>query len=228
MPRSVFTGFTPRTIEFLWNLRFNNEKVWFEAHRDEFKRDLQVPMRELCLDVFERVTAGRERCSFSYRISHIYKDARRVRGGAFYRDHMWFSIQRSSDKITNNPGYWFEVTPDGWSYGMGYYQAKPETMAKMRARIDRDPKVFEKLVSFFYEQDEFSLEGTEYARKKEAPTEKTADWYNKKSFSLYHKQPIGDELFSAGLTGRIAGGMLSLTPFYDYLISLDSDPAPAR
>ena len=42
-----FTGFTPQTIDFMWNLRFNNNKPWFEAHKDEFICDLQTPMKAL-------------------------------------------------------------------------------------------------------------------------------------------------------------------------------------
>jgi len=43
-------------------------------------------------------------------------------------------------------------------------------MAKLRARIDKDPRKFEKLIVPLDGQDEFVLDGTEYARKKEAPT----------------------------------------------------------
>ena len=34
----------------------------------------------------------------------------------------------------------------GWTCGMGYYMPKPLTMAKLRARIDRDPAAMEKLM----------------------------------------------------------------------------------
>ena len=101
-------------------------------------------------------------------------------------------------------------------------------MAKLRARIDRDPKIFEMLIAPLGKQDEFALEGPEYSRKKEAPTPETSAWYNKKSFSLIHNQPNGDELFSRELIGRIAEGFAFLMPFYDYFISLDSDPAPTK
>jgi len=224
MSSNTFNGFTPRAIEFLWDLRFNNNKAWFEAHKDEFKREVQAPMKQLCLDVFERVTAERKRGGFTYKLSRIYKDARRVHDGVFYRDNVWFSIEKLGDEDASYPGFWFEFSPDGWSYGMGYYMAKPETMAKLRARIDRDPKAFEKIVSFLSRQDEFSLDGPEYARKKIAPTEKTAAWYNKKSFSLYHQQPIVKELFSSSIIDRVVNGMLSLMPFYEFLLKLDSDP----
>jgi len=66
----------------------------------------------------------------------------------------------------------------------------------------------------------------EYKRKKEAPSPKTAGWYNKKSFSLIHQQQNGEELFSPELADRLVSGYKFLMPFYDYFITLDSDPDP--
>lgn len=225
----MFEGFSPRTIDFMWSLRLNNEKSWFNAHKDEFIRYFRSPMKELGSEVFECVTGECGDHGFIHKLSRIYKDARRLRGGEGpYRDNMWFSIEKPSEEWTATPVFWFELAPEGWSYGLGYYRARPETMAKLRARIDQDPKRFEKLVLPLKIQGEFVLDGPEYVRKKVAPTDKTAEWYNKKSFSLIHSQPNGEELFSPDLVGRIAGGMLSLMPLYDYLITLDSDPAPVK
>ena len=151
-----------------------------------------------------------------------------MRGGEPYRTNLWFSIERPSEEWTSAPVFWFELAPESWSYGLGYYSARPETMAKLRARIDKNPKAFEKLVAPLDGQDEFALDGQDYARKKEAPTLKTAAWYNKKSFSLIHSQPNGEELFSPDLADRLAKGYAFLMPLYDYLITLDSDPAPDK
>ena len=30
---SMFTGFTDETVDFMWGIRFNNERTWFEAHK---------------------------------------------------------------------------------------------------------------------------------------------------------------------------------------------------
>ena len=218
--------FSKRTIDFMWNLRFNNEKSWFEAHKDEYKRDFLGPMKELGQEVFERVSADFGGRGFIHKVSRIYKDARRVRDGEPYRTNLWFSIERPAEEWTSTPVFWFELSPEDWSYGLGYYQARPATMAKLRARIDRDPKAFEKLIAPLDKQDEFALDGPEYARKKEAPTAKTASWYNKKSFSLIHNQPNGEELFSQELPDRLVAGYAFLMPLYDYFITLDSDPAP--
>ncbi len=222
----MFEGFTDRTIDFMWNIRFNNEKSWFEAHKNEYLDDFLRPMKELGKTVFDDVTEKYGDRGLVLKVSRIYRDARRLRGRGPYKDNLWLSLEKPSESWTCNPVFWFELTPEKWFYGMGYYMAKSETMAKLRARIDRDPKSFEKLIAPLAKQDEFYLDGDDYARRKTAPTEKTDVWYNKKSFSLMHVQPNSEELFSADFASRIAEGFKFLMPFYDYFSSLDSDPNP--
>jgi uncharacterized protein (TIGR02453 family) len=221
-----FTGFTQATLDFMWSIRFNNNKTWFAEHKDEYRRDFLAPMKELGSDVFARVSDDFGGRGCIHKVSRIYKDARRPMGDGPYRDHLWFSIETPSEEWTTTPTFWFELSPDSWSYGLGYYMARPETMAKLRARIDTKTKAFERLIAPLSKQSEFVLDGEEYKRKKDAPTAKTAQWYNKKTFSLVHAQSIGDEIFSPGLTDRLVGGYAFLMPFYDYFSSLNSDPYP--
>ena len=222
----MFEGFSARTIDFMWNLRLHNEKPWFEAHKEEYLRDFLNPMKALGRTVLERVSADFGGRGFIHKVSRIYRDARRVRDGAPYRDHLWFSIERPSEEWTSTPVFWFELSPENWSYGLGYYLARPETMAKLRARIDGNPVKFEQLIAPLKTQEEFILDGPEYARKKTAPTPETALWYNKKSFSLIHTQPNGPELYEPELANRLVAGYRFLIPFYDYFVTLDIDPKP--
>jgi len=224
----VFEGFSQKTIDFMWNLRFNNEKQWFEAHKEDFIRDFQTPMKVLGREVFERIDSDNKKHGFIHKVSRIYKDARRVKGGEPYRTNLWFSIEKPSEEWTSTPVFWFELSPDNWSYGLGYYSALSKTMAKHRARIDKNPKAFEKLVAPLAKQEEFVLDGPEYSRKKEAPTPKTEAWYNKKTFAMIHDEPICEELFSRDLVERLIKGYTFLMPFYDYFITLDSDPDPEK
>ena len=223
---NMFTGFSPQTIDFMWNLRLNNNKAWFEANKESFKQDFQGPMKALGHDVFENIARDYSKHGFIHKVSRIYKDARRIRDGEPYRCNLWFSIEKPSEEWTCTPVFWFELSPEEWSYGLGYYQARPITMAKFRARIDHAPGEFEKLIATLERQDEFILNGDEYKRKKETASDKMSAWYNKKSFSLIHTQQNGNELFSPKLAERIVKGYQFLMPFYDYFITLDSDPAP--
>jgi len=224
----MFEGFSQKTIDFMWNLRFNNEKQWFEAHKDEFIREFQSPLKALGREVFERIDSDNKKHGFIHKVSRIYKDARRVKGGEPYRTNLWFSIEKPSEEWTSTPVFWFELAPENWSYGMGYYSASSKTMAKHRARIDKNPKAFEKLVAPLNKQDEFVLDGPEYSRKKEAPSPKLEAWYNKKTFALIHDEPISEELFSRDIVERLIKGYTFLMPFYNYFITLDSDPDPDK
>ena len=222
----MFTGFSQSTIDFMWNIRFNNNKPWFEAHKDEFKRDFQTPMKELGQEVYARITADYGDRGFIHKLSRIYKDARRVRDGSLYRDSLWFSVEKPYAEDMENSGvltFWFDLNPEGWSYGLGYYAAKAATMEKLRTRIVNNPKAFEKLIDLLNSQGEFKLDGPEYARQKPAPTPKTQEWYNKKSFSLIHFGEINNELFSQEFADRLVNGYKFLMPFYDYFSAAENE-----
>ena len=224
----MFEGFSPKTIDFMWNLRFNNEKPWFEAHKDEYKNHLLAPTKALAAEVYSQMEESCAQRGFVHKVSRIYKDARRLHGSGPYKDHLWFSIEKPGEEWQCMPVFWFEILPDRWHYGLGFYSAKAMTMAKLRARIDNNTKQFEKLIAPLEKQEEFTLEGPEYVRKKPAPTEKTAPWYNKKTFSLIHKQENDDEIFSPNLAKRLVAGYERLMPLYDYFATLDADPAPDK
>jgi uncharacterized protein (TIGR02453 family) len=228
---STFEGFSQATIDFMWHLRFNNNKPWFEEHKAEFIEVFLTPMKALGREVFGRIESNFGERGFIHKVSRIYRDARRVKDGEPYRPNLWFSIERpvpEGVQSTSTPVFWFELSPDNWTYGLGYYSARAETMSKLRARIDKNPKAFEELIFPLEKHNEFVLEGDEYKRKKQSPTEKTAAWYNKKSFSLIHEGQHGNELYSADLANRIVNGYAFLMPFYDYFITLDSDPSPVE
>ena len=223
----MFEGFSQQTIDFMWGLRLNNNKVWFEENKGRFVEDFQKPMKALGAEVFEKIKSEQASKGFIHKVSRIYKDARRVHDGQPYRCNLWFSIEKPmGDEWTSTPVFWFDLSPESWSYGLGYYSAKAATMAKLRARIDKEPKAFEKLIAPLERQKEFVLDGDEYKRKKEAPSLKTDPWYNKKSLSLIHNQENGQELFSRNLADRIVEGYKFLMPFYEYFITLDNDPDP--
>ena len=224
--KSMFTGFTQETVDFMWGLRFNNEKSWFEAHREEFQRSLNEPMKALCDDIFAALDGEYPELGLRHKVSRIYRDARRLHGAGPYRDHLWCSFEQPTEEFAATPVFWFELSPDSWSYGMGYYCAKAVTMAKHRARIDRDPKPLKKLQKLLDGQSEFVLEGPTYARAKPCAEKTLTDWYNKKNFSIYHEEKLAEEIYSPVIEERLLAGYRFLIPFYRYFMTLDSDADP--
>ena len=100
-------------------------------------------------------------------------------------------------------------------------------MAKFRARMDRDPKVMEKLARAVNKQDTFRLRGETFKRPREAPSKLLEPWYNLKGgFSLSCERPHDDLLWSPDLPGHILEEWEKLLPLFRYLSTLDGDPDP--
>ena len=98
-------------------------------------------------------------------------------------------------------------------------------MAKLRARIDRDPKPLERLARRL-ERSEFRLEGAEYKRTKGDPGGLLAPWYNRKSIAISRDENCGGLLFQPELAEQVIQGFRFLKPYYEYLFSLAGDPTP--
>ena len=225
----MFTGFTKETSDFLWELRFNNERPWFLAHKEQFERCLNRPLRELAGDSFGLLRRRWPERDFRLHVSRIYRDARRLHGRGPYKESLWFSVEQPSEQWTAHPTFWFELMPEGWTCGMGYYMPKPVTMAKLRARIDRDPETMEKLMRKLAGQTEFTLAAQEYKRpRSQAPSAVLEPWYKMKSFSILHEDKLTDELFSRDIVERLKTGFTFLLPYYDYFVTLDGDPDPSE
>lgn len=224
----MFRGFTDETVDFMWGIRFNNERPWFEEHKEMYLNHLYRPMRELCDEVYDYLHEKAPDLGLSGRVCRIYRDARRLHGRGPYKDHLWFTIERRADDPgCSRPALWFELTPDGWSYGMGYWMPKPVTMAKLRARISRDPDGIRSLMRRLEEQGEFRLWTEQYKRPKGTPPAEDLElWFRAKSLSFGHEEPLTEELFQPELAERLKQGLEFLLPYYDYFLSLEGEPDP--
>ena len=221
----MFTGFTDETVDFMWGIRFNNERAWFEAHKEIYLTHFYQPMRELGDELYDYIAAKRPDLGLIRKVTRIYRDVRRLHGRGPYKESLWLSIEQPSEEWTAHPTFWFELMPEGWTCGMGYYMPKPLTMAKLRARIDRDPKPLERLARRL-EKSEFRLEGAEYKRSKGDPGGLLATWYNRKSIAISRDENCGGLLFQPELAEQVIQGFRFLKPYYEYLFSLAGDPTP--
>ena len=221
----MFTGFTDETVDFMWGIRFNNERSWFEAHKEIYLEHFYRPMTELADEIYAFLREQRPDYGLVRKVTRIYRDARRLFGRGPYKDHLWFSLRRRNENEGAEPSFYFEIAPEYYSFGMGCYDATPVTMAKLRARIDRDPEPLEKLARKL-NKSPFQLEGELYKRPKGDPGPLLAPWYNRKSISFARDENCEGLLFQPELADQVLEGFRFLKPYYDYMLSLAGDPAP--
>ena len=88
----MFTGFTDETVDFMWGIRFNNERAWFEAHKDTYLTQFYQPMRELGDELYDFIRDKRPNAGLIRKVSRIYRDARRLHGRGPYKESLWLSV----------------------------------------------------------------------------------------------------------------------------------------
>lgn len=220
----MFQGFSDATIDFMWGIRFNNERTWFNQHKQEYLDHFYGPIKELAGELFGRLDGENPELGLFCKVSRIYRDARRLHGRGPYKDDLWFSFRGPGEQWHDHPTFWFELCPDHWSYGLGFWCAQAATMAKLRARLDRRPQQAWELLRGL--NSEFQLTGPEYAKAKKPPIPELAQWYNKKNFSFEHSEKNSAVLYDHSLVDRLYEGMQSLVPFYRFLAPVSGDPDP--
>ena len=224
----MFDGFRQESLDFLWGIRFNNERGWFAEHKQQYLDAVYRPMAELGAQVQAALGEKFPRDALNLKVSRIYRDARRLHGRGPYKDHLWFVLRRPEDPEVDLPCFYFELAPEYYSCGLGYYCARPMTMAKFRARMDADPVPMEKLARRLGRMAGFRLEGERYARPKGDPGPLLEPWYNRRTLILSCDREPDELLFRRELADFVGEGFRQLMPFHRYLSTLYADPEPGR
>lgn len=78
----MFNGYSGETLDFMWGIRFNNDRAWFAEHKDTYLRVLYQPTLDLGRAVYDRMLERFPGLDVNLHVSRIYRDARRLHGRA--------------------------------------------------------------------------------------------------------------------------------------------------
>lgn len=212
----MFQGYSDRTVDFFWQIRFNNSREWFHPRKAEFDEVIMNPTKQLAGELFEWFSERYPKLNLNVHISRIYRDARRLFGRGPLKDHIWFSFQNENETRTDSPCFWFEIGAEGYSYGMGVWGAKAAMMQRVRRVTDADPAKLDALAAAFEKQDVFALEGADYAVCKGHKGERIEKWYNKRGLSLSCRRPYDALSYSPELVEELKRGYEFLMPYFVY------------
>jgi len=227
-PAPKFKGFSKLTFNFLITLKENNTKSWFVEHRDKFEKDVLLPLQNLVMDLsgfmlgidpaFETTPV------LSKTISRIHRDTRFTKDKSPYRANMWVVFKRRTQDWKIHPGYFFEIFPDWYRFGMGFYSATHVTMDRIRAYIDEKPANFMKEISLLEKQNLFVAEGEMYKKilKPDLPPS-LQNWYQRKNIYLVCNRKIDDLIFSTELVDELMAGFGVLAPLYQFLWKMSEE-----
>lgn len=209
----MFEGFSPETIDFLWGIRMNNNRPWFQEHKQEYTNYLYEPMKALGAQIFQPFldVPGME-----LKISRIYRDAR-LHPPTPYKESLWICIRRHVDMWSQHPALFFEIRPEGASYGFLLWQPRPDTMERFRQDLLGRPGHFPVLLERAAADSGLQLSAAPYKRPKPCPNDAVAPFFSwKNNLEAIAEVPVGDELFSPALAERVQRALEAWLPVSEY------------
>ena len=156
MSDGEFRGFRPAAIAFLRSLKRNNTREWFQAHREDYERELRAPLAALVEEMDVRfaelapeIVGDPKRSLF-----RIHRDVRFSSDKSPYKTSAacWFyhgDAGRGVGSTTphGGAGFYFHVEPGRSMIGGGIWMPPRPTLARIRERIDEDHRTLRRTLA---------------------------------------------------------------------------------
>ncbi len=210
----MFEGFSPETVDFLWGIRMNNNRDWFLAHKKDYVNHLYEPMKALGQDLFQPFL---DKPGNLLKVSRIYRDAR-MHHDVPYKESLWVCIRKDVEWWAEAPCLFFEIRPEGVSYGLIWWKPRVATLEAFRQAIAAKPREFLKLMKDTEKAVGIPVTASLYKRPKESPSADLAPYFAwKGNIACVIDEPVGEEMFGPDLGKRAEEFLTKLIPLYEYL-----------
>ncbi|OQB20378.1 MAG: hypothetical protein BWY11_02448 [Firmicutes bacterium ADurb.Bin182] len=223
MSETDFQGFTQDAFKFFMEIAFNNNREFYEANKERYKKAVLEPMRLLAAKLLPDVLNIDP--DFDTRlgaiVSRLRRDTRFSKDKSMYRDHSWLGFRRPGKRISESFTLYFEISPSGYGYGMGMYSPDPQLMKPMRERMLAKPARFLEMAQEL-ERAGFKIEGDAYKRDRfpDAP-EALRPYLNLKGIGWHYSTAQVSKSMTPELLNELKSAFAALGPMYRFLCGVD-------
>jgi uncharacterized protein (TIGR02453 family) len=144
-----FEGFPKEGIVFFKQLKRNNNREWFEKHKEKFETSVKTPMLSLiaALQPYFSQFAPEFDLNPKRSIFRIYRDIRFSQDKTPYKTHVAAHfVLRGRPKGFSGSGYYIQIEPGEIFIGGGIYMPDGDQLKKIRAGISLHGKEFLSIV----------------------------------------------------------------------------------
>ena len=142
--KAVAKAFPPEGLTFLRKLKRNNNRDWFQAHKDDYQQWVKSPMEELIVSIGEGLRRLAPEIVADPKLSlyRIYRDTRFSRDKTPYKTQAAAVFPVRGLPKNFGPGLYFHISPDEVLIGGGIYMPPPDLLRAVREEIASRPKKF--------------------------------------------------------------------------------------
>jgi uncharacterized protein (TIGR02453 family) len=206
------------SLDFLKALSKNNNRDWFNAHKDKYlaAHENMIAFADALLSEMNKHDKI-ETPSGKKSLFRIYKDVRFSKDKTPYNSHWSGSFKRATKE--RRGGYYFHIKPgDSYIIG-GFWGPEPDDMKRIRQDIDMNYKDWKKmlanktLVKTFGKLTGDKLNSVPRGYSKEHPA---IELLRHKQFLLKHEF-TDKEVLSPGFVKTMSDTFKNLRPFFNFM-----------
>ena len=136
------------TLKFLKDLKKNNNKPWFDAHRKQYedaRNDFENFIQSV-LDKHSKNDSDLKELAAKKCLFRINRDVRFSKDKSPYKTNFGASMDKGGKK-SGLAGYYFHLEPGKSFIGGGLWMPEPDALKKVRQEIDYCYDEFKKIIS---------------------------------------------------------------------------------
>jgi len=155
---AAFAGYPAETFQFLVGLVHNNERAWFDAHREDYQRFLVEPSLALIADLDEVVRS----ISPFYRgvakkqggsLMRIYRDTRFGHDKTPYKTNIGIQLRHQGGADVHAPGFYVHLDLESAFVGTGSWHPEPNDLRAYRQAVAAHPTTYQEALAQAREAD---------------------------------------------------------------------------
>ena len=144
MKTSESNPFGPGLVRFLRDLERNNDRAWFETHRERYETEVREPALAFVRSMARHVETLSPHLSASDRkvggsLMRIHRDVRFSRDGRPYKTNLGIQFRHADGRDVHAPGLYVHVDPTTVFLGAGMWRPPAPELRAIREAIDGDP-----------------------------------------------------------------------------------------
>ena len=220
---AAFEGFPRDFLVFFRELKANNNRAWFEAHKPRYQDSVQGPMLAL-IEAMKEPLAGISAHYLALPRAHggslfrIYRDTRFSKDKTPYKTHAAAQFRHRLGRDVHAPGFYLHAGPDGVAIGGGIWRPPSPALRKLREFIVDNPGAWRRLREARAVRERGGLQGDQLKRAPRGfdPEHVLIDDLRRTSFYVMEHAPART-LYERGFFDRVVNAFKAAAPLNHYV-----------
>ena len=161
--------FTRKTLSFLKDLAANNNRPWFDKHKQDYEDCVRTPalayieaMAQPLAKISPHFIASPKKSGGS--LMRVYRDTRFGKDKTPYKTNIGIQFRHARGKDVHAPGFYLHIEPGEAFIAAGIWRPESSTLRAVRTLIDENSKEWNSLCNRVCVRGKFELSGESLKR----------------------------------------------------------------